>query len=291
MVITSYNHAQFLETRIRSILNQSYQNFELLILDDCSTDNSHNVILQFPWDREYQYIRNEKNSGSPFLQWQRGALTCQSDYLWIAESDDSSDPNFLERTLEQIQSDDQISMAYCQSLGIDANGAETWKYIDWTNDLDPERWTSSFVVDGKEFVRNYLLRKCAIPNVSSVLFRTSALRSCRFPDPWIRHYGDWLIYAQVAWQGKVGFVDAELNLFRGHAQTQRARSSINHFKEYRHVVHQLGRTYAGHLTAQEKQDLRAHHIQQMLKSGHSSNLIRRYQNRLKARLSLLPYCL
>ncbi len=67
VILPNYNHAKYLPQRIESILNQTYQNFELIILDDCSSDNSREVIERYKDNpRISKIIFNEKNSGSRF---------------------------------------------------------------------------------------------------------------------------------------------------------------------------------------------------------------------------------
>ena len=101
VIVPNYNHAAFLHDRISSILNQSYQNFELIILDDCSTDNSLAIIEQFKEEKAVSHvILNTKNSGSTFKQWEKGLNLAKGEYIWIAESDDFADRQFLERAVE-----------------------------------------------------------------------------------------------------------------------------------------------------------------------------------------------
>lgn len=73
VIIPNYNHAQFLDERIQTVLNQTYQNFELIILDDKSTDNSLEVINKYKNDPHVsEIVVNEENSGSTFKQWHKG---------------------------------------------------------------------------------------------------------------------------------------------------------------------------------------------------------------------------
>ncbi len=96
VIVPNYNHAPYLKRRIESILNQTYQDLELIILDDCSNDNSIDIIKQYQNHKKISHIeRNEKNSGSPFKQWQKGIELAKGEYIWIAESDDYADPEFL----------------------------------------------------------------------------------------------------------------------------------------------------------------------------------------------------
>lgn len=95
VIIPNYCHAPYLEQRITSVLNQTYTNFEVIILDDNSPDNSVEIINQFKNDEHIKHIVvNEKNSGSTFIQWNRGIELSQGEIIWIAESDDYCEPTF-----------------------------------------------------------------------------------------------------------------------------------------------------------------------------------------------------
>lgn len=73
VIVPNYNHSAFLKERIDTILQQTYQDFELIILDDCSTDNSVSIIESYRNNEHVTHIvLNEQNSGSTFLQWDKG---------------------------------------------------------------------------------------------------------------------------------------------------------------------------------------------------------------------------
>ena len=97
VIIPNYNHAQYLPERIESVFGQTYPNYEVIILDDCSTDNSREVIEQYRTNPHVsQIIYNEENSGGVFKQWKKGLSLAKGDLLWIAESDDKCENTFLE---------------------------------------------------------------------------------------------------------------------------------------------------------------------------------------------------
>lgn len=92
VIVPNYNHAKFLPRRIKSILGQSFNDMEIIILDDCSTDSSREIISQFAQqDTRITTYYNKSNSGSPFKQWQKGIKLARGEYIWIAESDDFAD--------------------------------------------------------------------------------------------------------------------------------------------------------------------------------------------------------
>jgi glycosyltransferase involved in cell wall biosynthesis len=101
-------------------LSQSFTGYELIILDDCSDDGSRELIdsyaLMYP-----EIIRsyNASNSGSPFAQWNHGISMAKGDYIWIAESDDYSEPGFLEKTTAMLDARPGAGLVYTDSIVID----------------------------------------------------------------------------------------------------------------------------------------------------------------------------
>src|ERR1700742_1367615 len=97
VIVPNYNHSRYLNQRIDSVLSQTYQDFELIILDDCSTDDSRKIIKQYQEHPKVSHIVfNETNSGTTFKQWKKGIELAKGKYIWIAESDDWCEPNLLE---------------------------------------------------------------------------------------------------------------------------------------------------------------------------------------------------
>ena len=89
VVIPNYNHGKYLRERIDSVLAQSFQDFEIIILDDKSTDDSLSIINEYKDNPHVAHIIvNEQNTGNPFIQWEHGISLAQGEYIWIAESDD-----------------------------------------------------------------------------------------------------------------------------------------------------------------------------------------------------------
>ena len=125
VIVPNYNHAAFLEQRIDSVLNQTFQDFEIILIDDCSTDDSVDFLNKFKnHPKVSHFILNEKNSGSPFGQWQRGIELAVGNYIWIAESDDFAEVDFLEKTVSVLNAKPSTVLAYSDSRIIDENGKE-----------------------------------------------------------------------------------------------------------------------------------------------------------------------
>ena len=98
VIVPNYNYGRFLPERIRSIRDQTFQDFEIILLDDASTDNSLEILHRWA-DRlpSAKLFVNSENSGSPFAQWLKGMALARAELIWLAEADDACSHSLLER--------------------------------------------------------------------------------------------------------------------------------------------------------------------------------------------------
>ncbi len=121
VIIPNYNHAKYIEQRFKSIIEQSYPNIEIIIIDDCSTDGSRSIIERFSGDFRIHKIFNKSNLG-PFYSHNLGAQIAEGEYMLFAETDDYSDGKLIETLMAGILRDSKVSVAFCRSKLIDENG-------------------------------------------------------------------------------------------------------------------------------------------------------------------------
>ena len=113
-IIPNYNHEEFLKQRIESVLAQTYQDFEIILLDDASTDKSNKIINQYvQYPKVKHMVFNKKNSGAAFRQWENGMGLASGQYLWMAESDDWADPGFLAALVPVLEKNPEVGLVYC----------------------------------------------------------------------------------------------------------------------------------------------------------------------------------
>lgn len=249
VIIPNYNHSLYLQERIDSVLEQSFQDFEVIILDDQSTDNSKNVIEQYRNHLKVsQIIYNETNSGSTFRQWKKGFGIAKGKYIWIAESDDVADPNLLRTLVLALDSDDAVTFSFCRSVKIDSH-SQIMESMSWFNDLGKRNWMEeSFINDGKEEIRNYLFFKNIVPNASAVLINKKYVNENIFTDiSNMKYAGDWYFWVKLAEQGKIAYSAEALNKFRQHQNTTRSIKNpdkeIIRFGEYFFVIKYVQKKY------------------------------------------------
>lgn len=211
VIIPNYCHARYLDQRIQSVLNQTYQNFEVIILDDCSPDNgaSRAVIEKYRSNPHVSHIvYNEKNSGSTFIQWEKGFNLACGEYIWIAESDDFCTNDHLQTLVKEVEVNKNISVAFCQSQYVDANG-------DLIAPIYPQdKKVEKFI--GLQFIRKHMLYGNAIWNASSAIFKRSNALSIDHQYMGFVSAGDRLFWIEMAEKGDVIFSHSPQNFFRQH---------------------------------------------------------------------------
>lgn len=215
VIIPNYNHARYLPERIDSVLGQTCRNMEVIILDDCSTDDSREVIERYRQQdpRIVRVIYNEENGGRVFKQWKKGLSLAKGELLWIAESDDKCDPTFLERLVQCFIDHPTLSLAFTKSLLFNDAG-ETWT-MD-TEGLNEGVYTS------RDFISRFMSRGCPMLNASSCLFSRNAFEriSDRYTE--FRCSGDRMFWTLIAEKGDVTVVDERLNHYRKHGDNTTA---------------------------------------------------------------------
>lgn len=230
VIIPNYNHAKFLHERIESVLNQSYQNFEMIILDDVSTDNSKEVIMQYEENPHVSHIVfNQKNSGSPFKQWEKGMKLAKGELIWIAESDDTCNSTLLEKLVEKYNKYNDVSFCFCRSLLMNKEGH--------IRKVFQKSFGEQEFFRGRDFIEQKLIWGNCVVNASAVIFNKKKALSISNEYMNYRGVGDWIFWTEMAEQGNVAIVDEPLNNYRyyGNNTTSKNRKEGNEIKEVKSV--------------------------------------------------------
>jgi glycosyltransferase involved in cell wall biosynthesis len=219
VIIPNYNHAAFLKQRIDSVLAQSFTDFELIILDDCSTDNSREIIEQYRGHPQITTIvYNEANSGSPFKQWEKGIEMARGKYIWFAESDDYASPDLLKKLVPLFDEVPNIGLVFCNSHVVDAHGDITGTTNNWAQAYAlVQGQEKTTVFNGEQFCRDHLFLVNRIPNASAVLFnREMVMQHAYWIDASLRNSGDWKLWINIALHANLVWLNEDLNYLRRH---------------------------------------------------------------------------
>lgn len=247
VIIPNYNYDRYIQKRIMSVLNQTYPVYEIVVLDDCSTDNSiqtiEKLIASHP-ETKIVLLKNESNSGSVFSQWRKGLENIHGDYFWIAEADDLCDIHFLERTMPAFN-DENVVLSYSDSKIIDESGkiiSNSSEHI--YNFYRSEHWNHSYINDGQSEIVHYLSSVNTIINASAVVWKTDDYREIFKKAEEFKVAGDWYIYSQVLQHGKIAYCKVPLNYCRKHqgSVSNDIKAELE-YQEIRRIQHEIAQTY------------------------------------------------
>ena len=257
-IVPNYNYARYLQDRLETVTNQTLPLYELIVLDDGSTDDSVQVIQNFfkqcdaPWRLEV----NETNSGSVFRQWRKGVELAKGEYVWIAEADDTCKPQFLQRIVSHMQKTGSV-LGYADSWQIDEDGKHLGdSYKPYLNEETPGAFNQSFVMEGREFLARHLGIKNVILNVSGVVFRRDALIAAlnRMGDELFEYKvaADWRLYMEICNATEsIFYYSDSLNGHRIHNRSiTKTLNPVTHYQEIK-KVHEKAQAFT------EKKYLRA----------------------------------
>lgn len=164
IITPSYNSEKFIKETIESVLNQTYMNWELLIVDDCSTDESPKIIKEYSKiDSRIKYLRNEKNGG-PAISRNRGLDIAKGEYIAFLDSDDFWDKYKLELQINFMKKNN-LSITHSDYFFIDSSGkiikkVETSNEIDYKKLLRGNQFKTMTMMMEKSFIG-----KTKLPNI------------------------------------------------------------------------------------------------------------------------------
>lgn len=219
IIVPNFNHALYLKERLDSIFNQTFQDFEVILLDDNSTDESLKILDKYENHPKVSHlVINKTNSGSPFKQWEKGIKLAKGEYIWIAESDDFAENCFLEKTVNVFKNYPKTSLVYTDSRVINNFGENINLWSSSKNYFfETNRWSFDYVSNGKDEVIDYLLYKTTINNMSAVLLKKSSFLNI----DWVKltsykNVGDLFVYISILIKGEVAYLSSPLNNYREH---------------------------------------------------------------------------
>lgn len=230
VIVPNYNHARFLNQRLDSIFNQTYKNFEVILLDDLSQDNSIDILNSYEDHRITHRIYNEINSGSPFKQWKKGLLLAKGDLVWIAESDDWADVTFLEKIIPIFFENENVAVVYSDMYYVDEHGIEIVDtFEEYAEQSHSTLWKNNHYYKGIDYVKDFMLNKCLIVNASSVVFKKDLGKKHIDRILNYKKAGDWLFWNNLLSEEDVYVYfrgNEKLNYFRYSVQSTRSYPTI-----------------------------------------------------------------
>lgn len=249
VIVPNFNHAQYLSERLESIYGQTYDNIEVILLDDCSTDESVTILNEFAERYPDKTICsfNETNSGGPFNQWKKGLEIATGELVWIAETDDYCSLNLLEELVRSFQNS-AVMLAFARTEFVRGKPPiKIWDSEEYLSDLNLGIWDRSFIKSAHAMVKSGWAVKNIVPNVSGALFRHPKNMAFLNDRRWmnLRICGDWVFYLSVIRGGLVAYSPEATNFYRQHISNTSvsAQKEDIYYKEHEVVAMYLAQLY------------------------------------------------
>lgn len=227
-IVLCYNGEKYIEKRLRSIIDQRSKPFEIIFLDDASKDNSvelANKVLK-GCKIKYRIVVNKQNIGCG-NQIIKGISEAKGNFIWFAEQDDYCNKEFLYK-IKKMYKDRDVNIAYCKSIAVDKNYKELEYY--YTNE---KKLNNNYCIDGIDEITNKLCIKNTIYDISSVVFRKTALTGVEQLLQKFKVFYDWIFYVYVLRDGKISYCADSVNYHMRHTDSiiGKKRKTFSFYKD------------------------------------------------------------
>lgn len=218
IIMPSYNTGRYIAASIRSVLAQTYTNWELIIVDDCSTDDTDSVVSQFE-DPRIKYLKNEKNSGAAISR-NRALREAKGKWIAFLDSDDLWLPEKLEKQIRFMEENDYV-----------------FSYTMY-EEITPDGSPSGITVTGPERISQRGMFQYCWPGCLTVMYDASMIGLVQIAD--IRKNNDYAMWLQVCKKANCYLLSEILAQYRrgraGSISTNGVLSMIGwHYRLFRYT--------------------------------------------------------
>jgi len=208
-VVPCYKLAHLLPQCVNSILRQTYQNYEVLIMDNCSPDNTPEVAASFG-DPRVKHIRNEVNLGH-VRNFNRGITMASGKYVWLISPDDwIRGTNVLAHYVDLMERNPRVGYAFCRALEV--QGSKELGLATWTNLGEQDQ-----VWEGHSFLMRLIQGNCVV--LSAAMVRKECYEKLGMFSLDMPHANDWYLWCLLALQYQVGYVAEPSVYVRMHEES------------------------------------------------------------------------
>lgn len=234
IIVASYNYEKYIGETLKSIKEQSFGNFEVLVIDDGSKDGSCKIIQEFV-DKDSRFFLlthpNHQNKGLGATI-QLGLAKARGPWIAFLESDDIWKKDCLEKRFQAVNkcAQDEIGIVVNNIEPIVMPGADS----SWFNSYVP-RVLQQIQSEGEKVpidLSNQMLAENYFPTFSAVMLKKEVFEQCYFDTP-VGKWLDWFLWIQAVQYAKVGYCPEKLTLWRLHSDSWNRKQSLSQYlKDY-----------------------------------------------------------
>jgi glycosyltransferase involved in cell wall biosynthesis len=208
-VVPCYKLAHLLPQCVHSILEQTYQNYEILIMDNCSPDNTPEIAASFG-DPRVKHIRNETNLGH-VRNFNKGITLARGKYVWLVSPDDwLRNAEVLGRYVDLMERNPEVGYVFCRC--IEVQGSTEVGVAGWTNcGQDDQIW------EGSSFLMRLIQGDCVV--LSAAMARKECYEKFGLFSLELPHANDWYLWCVLALHYQVAYLSEAMVSVRMHEES------------------------------------------------------------------------
>lgn len=243
IIIPTYNSAKFLPATLESVFQQTFQDYEIILIDDGSTDNTREVLVPYQSRIRYLYQENQERSAARNY----GLLLAQGELIAFLDSDDLWLPHKLERQVQVMNEHPEVILAFSQARYIDPVGNPTAFCGEW---LDGKPVKD---IEIRSFFEDFAQGNVVYGGGSTALVRKEVIEKAGGFDPAITHGEDWDLWWRISTLGPFAYIPEPLIYYRvfGWKKLLQRQSTERALQEHLYVIEKN----LGHLPPEAKQRL------------------------------------
>lgn len=220
VVFTSYNHKEYLRQALDSLLAQTFKDFELIIVDDCSTDGSQMILKEYAKkDNRIHLTLNTINSGSYVHSTNQGALLATAPYIIFAQCDDYAEPIQFDRLYKAITFN-KVDVAFSCSKMVDENSSCIGTDFSYRDYSFRKKYKNGGLIKKSDAFK-YLINSCIIPNLSAAIISRELYNALKGLSSEYLVLADWDFWIRLSKYSDFYYISQPLNNFRQHCNTIR----------------------------------------------------------------------
>lgn len=219
--IPIYNGEQYIKATVESVLEQTYDNIELILLNDNSTDSTENIILNFN-DKRIRYYKNKENLGM-VGNWNKAVSYAEGEYIKLLCQDDFLEKNCIEKEAEVFDKNPSVQLVTSASFIIDENGKKL---------MSRKLFNRNAIVDGKSIIKKSLvLGKNLFGEPTLTMYRKKILDEIGKYDADFWYVPDWDFNIRCLCHGDLYYINEKLSAFRISKTSQTSEIIKNNKKK------------------------------------------------------------
>lgn len=219
--IPAYNSSRYIAGTIESVLNQTYRNIEVVVVDDCSKDNTVEIIKSIK-DSRVRLICNEKNLGMTG-NWNKCIRESKGKYVKLLPGDDFIYKDCIERSLAVLKKHKEVSLVVVGSHLVDDDNKVIGKYAHWPNEG---------IIKGERIAKKSVMLNNFFGNPVCALFRREDFEKTGCFDPNIPYILDFDLWLSLSAIGNVAVIKEKLSAFRVRKDSNTGVLTVSKGKEY-----------------------------------------------------------